>query len=106
MSSAPSTPMATYADALRFAQAKGKHHRPPGSTELPPDPWGWAGGWSSPASVCLGQLRSSYARLTVAPGSGPLGIYYRQAGKPKWVPVGVWCDACGAFWPKPIEPAG
>lgn len=88
---------ASYDHALRFAQGKGQHSRRPGTLELPQSTWSWSDGWTG--TKCQGQLRSTYARLTIP------SERYGVAGRTKWTPVAVWCDGCGATWVKPLDPA-
>lgn len=86
----------THARALEFAQAKGKHGKPAGSLELAETPWSYYG---AAASGCRGQLRTVYARFTRPPAQ-PANTW-RNPRRPAWGSVGVYCDGCAAFWPKP-----
>jgi hypothetical protein len=108
---------AQYDRAAAIARSKGVHVAPPGVLEFRPRT-GWyepvAVGdcghaatrdaarprWTSgPSEDAAAQLRSVYGRIVVPiPGRSTW-----EGGKAKWVPVGIVCRKCGAFWAQPND---
>jgi hypothetical protein len=84
----------TYAAAAQRAQGKDVHGATPGTLELGAR-WSY---YRRESGTCTGRLRSAYVRVT---RGGDDGGPYGGAGKPAWVPVGVYCEGCQVFWPKP-----
>lgn len=96
-------PEELYRLATERAQAKDRHGAQAGSLDLGPR-YSYYG--SGPEG-CRGQLRTAYVRLTVEdPRDAGAGRYYRShPGRPKWTPVGVWCEECHVLWSKPADKA-
>jgi len=102
---------AQYKRATEQAKAKGVHTAPAGDLNLTGNSWQGAadgqcgygylkgGGARGRDDDPNAQLRSAYVRVTV--GAVVSRGWTEKGGKPKWVPIGVVCPKCGAFWPKP-----
>ena len=103
--------------AAAMASAKAQHYIAPGDLELPDQAgyswpavstpgrhrWDYRGSAQAGPDHCPGQLRTVYMRLTV--GAIEVNGWKQKAGKPSWLPVGIACDSCLAFWPGDVDPA-
>lgn len=81
------TAAAMYAHAGELAATKHPHHGAPGTQGLV-----WKGD-----PTCYGRLRTAYVRRRVL---------HQWPAKLRWVPVGVLCEKCGAWWPGPLATVG